>query len=259
MRAIGSVGFLAFSNDGGLLAMSGGSFDDVARNWGGVERLGELATGAGRLKVWEVKTGTLKRDLAGHSHAIAVAFSPDGNLLASAGNWLSDRDHGTGVIVWNSQTGKETRTIATDANGGTHSVAFSPNSKLVAFGSVRFDKDNDTSASAVSLTHVLSGITEWQQTIPGWARPKAFTPDGKSVAVLCGGQSIRFLDTATGTVKHEIRATDFPQGGRWNDFAITPDGDTLALGGIDAQKRGFVEVWALDGAAADRLESPPKE
>src|SRR5262249_22985245 len=49
-RAMGSVGRLAFSPDGLLLAMCGSSFEDVARNWGGVQRLGLLATGPGRLK-----------------------------------------------------------------------------------------------------------------------------------------------------------------------------------------------------------------
>ena len=50
--------------------------------------------------------------------------------------------------------------------GGTRSVAFSPDSKLVAIGAQRFDKDNDTSTGAVSLIHALSGIMEWQQTVP---------------------------------------------------------------------------------------------
>jgi hypothetical protein len=94
----------------------------------------------------------------------------------------------------------------------------------------------------------VSGITQWQQTVAGWANPKAFSPDGKSIAVLCGGQSIRFFDTETGTVKHEIKAADSPQGGRWNDFAIAPQNHMLAIGGIDPEKRGFVTVWDLDAA-----------
>jgi hypothetical protein len=51
--------------------------------------------------------------------------------------------------------------------------------------------------------------------------PKAFSLDGKNVVVLCGGQSIRFFEAETGKVKHEIQST---KGGRWNEFAITPQG-----------------------------------
>ncbi|MGD0899264.1 MAG: hypothetical protein ABR915_15615, partial [Thermoguttaceae bacterium] len=120
-RTMGSVASLAFSPDGSLLAACGRSFDDFSSAFDGVERLGELSTGPGRLKVWEVKTGTLKHDLAGHSHATAVAFSPDGSLLASTGRWMTATDHdGTGVILWNPQSGVKLRTIEVLANGGTH-------------------------------------------------------------------------------------------------------------------------------------------
>jgi serine/threonine protein kinase len=257
-RAMGSVASLAFSPDGSLLAMCGSSFGDSPLVFDRIQRLGHKVTGPGRLKLWEVKTGSLKHDLVGHSDSNAVSFSPDGNLLASAGRW-SGREFGTGVIIWNPQTGAKSRTFPTEANGGTWSVAFSPNSKLVAIGSLNFDKDKDKDAStwAVSLTRVGSGIMEWQQTIPRGTKPAAFSPDGKSVAVLCGGQSIRFFETETGKVKHEIRSTDFPQSGRWNDFAITPH--KLAIGGIDAEKRGFVELWDLGSVSSDPLESSPKK
>jgi WD40 repeat protein len=117
-RAMGSVASLAFSPDGSLLAMCGSSFDDVARNWGGVDRLGRRATGPGRLKVWDVGTAELKHDLVGHSHANAAAFSPDGKLLASAGNWQGASDWGTGVVIWNPRIGKKIRSLETEANGG---------------------------------------------------------------------------------------------------------------------------------------------
>jgi serine/threonine-protein kinase len=258
-RAMGSVASLAFSPDGSWLAMCGGSMGDSPLIVDRIERTTLRVNGPGRLKVWEVQTGTLKQDLVGHSHAGAVAFSADGSLLASAGRWDTGAEHGTGVLIWDAQTGKKLRTIATRANGGTHAVVFSPNGKRLAFGSLSFDKENDTRATAVSLTYALSGITEWQETILGWAMPKAFLPDGKSVVVLCRGRTIQFLDTEKGTMNHEIRAADSHRGARWNDLAITSQGHLLAIGGSDAEKRGFVEVWALDGAATGRLESPPKK
>ncbi|MHB1034654.1 MAG: protein kinase domain-containing protein [Pirellulales bacterium] len=267
-RAMGSVASLAFSPDGSLLATCGKSFDDIALNWGGIERLVVLTTGPGRLKVWDVKTGVLQHDLVGYSQANVVAFSPDGRLLAGAGSWLvvserrADRDgmnlfreHGNGVIIWNPQTGTTIRTIARATNGGTHAVAFSPNSKLLAIGSRTFDKDSDTSTTAISLTHALTGIMDWQHTVPGWAKPLAFLPNGKSIAVLCGGEVIRFLDAESGTVKDDIWSADSFNKWRWNDFAIATEAHLLSIGGSDVGKRGFVEVWKLPATDDNHLPS----
>ncbi len=253
-RAMGGVGSLVFSPDGSLLAMSGSSFEDAARNWGGQRRLGRLATGAGRLKIWEVKTGMLKQDLAGFSHANMVAFSHDGNLLACAGLWLTNSDHGTGVIVWNPQTGEKLRTITQEANGGTHAIAFSPVKNQLVIGARIFDRENDTSTTTISLAYPLSGITEWQRTFPGWANPKSFSPDGKSVVALCGSESIQFLETETGNVQQEIKCADYipakpRQGGQWNDFAISPKSLRLAIAGVDKERKGSIEIWNFPGRA----------
>ena len=179
---------MAFSPDGSLLAVCGSSVGDSSDGFDGIERLTRKTTGSGRLKVWNVKTGTLKQDLVGHSYVNTVAFSPDGNLLASAGSWLSS-DHsqdGNGVIIWNPQTGAKIRTITNEANGGTHAVAFSPNSKMVVSGSEPYDKVNQTYTTAMNLASAMSGITQWQHQVHSGAKPKAFSSDGTSVLVLCG-------------------------------------------------------------------------
>ena len=163
---------------------------------------------------------------------------------------MIDRDHGTGVIVWDAQTGKTLSTITNTANGGTHAVVFSPNKKRIAISSRQFDKENDRSTTTVSVAYALTGITEWQQNIPGWAVPKAFTPDGKYLAVLRGGHSIRFINVETGTVKHEIKSADYlsstpRQGAEWNDFAISSSGTRLAIGGVDKARNGSIEIWDI--------------
>ena len=205
-------------------------------------------TGPGRLKVWDVKTGTLKHDLIGHSQANAVTFSHDGNMLASAGSWESDREQGTGVIIWDPRDGTKVRTITNEANGGTSSVAFSPNSKLLAICSQQIDKENNSSIGVVSAAHVGSGVIEWQHTVAGLAKPVAFSPDGKNVIVLCSGQqSLRFLDTETGAVRHDIPAVVYPQFAHWNDFSIATRGSILAIGGSNETRKGSVELWDFAG------------
>ncbi len=247
-RALGSVASLAFSPDGSLLAMCGTSFEDYSDIFDGIERTTLKTTGPGRLKVFEVKTGTLNHDLVGHSHVYDVAFSPEGDLLASAGSW----DNGTGVITWNAQTGKKVSTIVKEANAGVQMVAFSPTRKMVAIGARLYDKENDTYSTAISVAFPMSGIMEWSQIIPGHALPKDFSPNGKTVALLCGGESIRFIDVETGQLKHEIKAADSPGRGRWTDFAIAPKGQLLVIGRADGEHKGSVEIWEFnDPAAAD--------
>ena len=271
-RAMGRVASLAFSPDGSLLAVCGDSFGDFSIRFDPVasRRANVKTTGPGRLKVWEVKTGTLKHDLVGYSHAHAVAFSPDGNLLACAGQWRSKSGGGSGVRIWNPHTGTTMRILTTDVNvrSGAWSVAFSPDSELVAIGSQRFfDKHGirDAGSGGVSLTHVSSGVTQWLQTVPGSARRVAFSPDGKSVAVLCGRRSIRFLETEEGRLMHEIPSADSPQGGRWTDFAIAPQAHMLAIGGVDEDRpvgflrKGSIELWDLDGFGSAANSAPVKD
>jgi serine/threonine-protein kinase len=241
-RAMGSVKSLALSPDG-LLAVCGSSFAEFSDVFDGIESLGRAGSGRGRLKIWDAKTGALKHDLAEHSQVFAVAFSWDGNMLASTGRW-SGPDHGNGVLVWNPHSGEKLRTIVDEANGGTHSVTLSPNKVLMAYGSVRFNKENDTSNTAISVAFPASGITEWKKTVPGWAIP-AFSPDGRSIVALCGRQSIRIIDTETGALKHELKANDHSPGGRWNDFAIASKANLVAVGGADTDKGGSITIWAL--------------
>ncbi|MEX2139060.1 MAG: protein kinase [Pirellulales bacterium] len=246
-RAMGRVESLAYSPDGSLLAVCGGSFSDFSDVFDRIERggLGRTVTGPGRLKVWEAKTGTLKHDLVGHSQAFDVAFSADGTLLASAGRCEDAGGPGNGVLVWNPQTGEKMRTLLIEANGGTHYVAFSPIKKLIVTGSVHFDKENDTRSTAIGVAYPLSGITEWRQTMPGWAKP-AFSADGRTLAVLCDRKSIRFVDVESGQLKHELHAADSPLGGRWNDLAITPQGRRLVIGGATAASRGIMQIREFD-------------
>ena len=251
-RAMGSVASLAFSPDGSLLAMCGGSFGDYSRVFDSVERLDEFSTGPGRLKVWEVNTGTLKHDLVGHSHANAVSFSPDGSLLASAGSWSNDSESGTGVIIWSSQSGSKFRRITTNDNGGAHSVAFSPDGKLLAISSLHFDVDkaNDAGTGAISLAHVASGVVQWRRTFPGLAKPVAFYAEGPSVVGLHGDGSMRFRDAETGELLMMLsHSADSPQAGRWNDFAVAKRGHMLAFGGVDDERKGSIEILGLVYAA----------
>jgi WD40 repeat protein/tRNA A-37 threonylcarbamoyl transferase component Bud32 len=245
-RLLGSADALAFSPDGTLLAVGGGAFDDVPLLPDLVERSLRGASGPGRLKIWEVNNFKLLRDLSGHTaHVEAVAFSADGKLLASAGRWSGALGEGWGVKLWHVESGELARTIPTQDNGGPRSVAFSPDGKLVAMGTQRFDndkKDGEQSSGAVTVTHVNSGIMAWMQTVPGWAKPVGFSADGTRLAVLSGRKAVTFLDAATGAITKTVRAEEAPERGSWEAMAVAPVAKVLAVGGTDKERRGTVEI-----------------
>jgi len=88
----GEITAVAFSPDGRALASSSGAIQRFERGEWILDRV---------VRLWDVETGRVIRELPGLS-GYAVAFSPDGRWLASAGG---------DVKVWELATGREVRTI----------------------------------------------------------------------------------------------------------------------------------------------------
>ena len=148
------------------------------------------------------------------------------------------------------------RTLVINANGGTHSIAFAPNKKSLVAASRVFDKENDTSKTLITLAYPGPASPSGNNRSGVGAKP-AFMPSGNAIAVLAAGKSVRFLDTETGSLKHEI-TLDSSRVLRWNDFALSPRAALLAVGGIDKDEKGSVGVWDLNGASR-HTPARPKE
>ena len=111
----------------------------------------------------------------------ALAFSPDGSMLAS-GSWDAT------VRLSDPQTGRHLRTLTPDPRQGIESLAFSPDGKMLASGG-----DNRLTSKLIQIWDLRTGqplkICEGDVTP---INSIAFSPDGKMLASASGqGGSVR--------------------------------------------------------------------
>jgi WD40 repeat protein len=151
----------------------------------------------------------------------AVAFSPDGSLLAS-GNGDNDPSAGSndgGVQLWDVASRTMTANL-TSTNSGPGSLAFSPDGATLA---------NVNGSGSITLWHVAARTGAATFTSASYAaKCVAFSPDGTTLASGNNDGTITLWDVATRT-----RAATLPTGTNAvvHSVAFSPDGTTLACGG----------------------------
>ena len=178
----------------------------------------------GQVSTKDLPPGAIKRFTHGVS-VYTVAFSPDGQRLASGGN-------NNEAILWNVAN----RNAPTDLRGHTKSVmsvAFSPDGKYLATAS------HD---GFVRLWNVASKrrYTTFTHTHTGWAKSVAFSPDGKQLASGGGNQagSVMLWD-----VSRDQRISAMAgHTGIVESVAFSPDGRLLA----SASRDKTVKLWDVE-------------
>jgi len=204
----GPVSSVAFSPDGRWLAS-------------GASGQGEVPLGGpAEIKVWHAATGQESLTIKVRSGPISgVAFSPDGQRLASAGHGMTG-----GVKVWDVSTGEELLTVKTAL---VQSVAFSPDGQRLASASLDHTvKVWDAATGQQLLT--LKGHTNWVKSV-------AFSPDGQRLASASDDQTVKVWDATRGiellTLKGHTSTV--------SSVAFSPDGKRLASASHD----NTVKVW----------------
>jgi WD40 repeat protein len=216
------VGSVVVWHSPGIRRIGGGSNTDVALDPGG----SRIAAASWHPVLFDLETGAWQDWLRddGRAYPWRLAFSPDGDLLASG---YSDGS----ITLWQAATGTPAWTVS--AQKGYVDVAFSPDGRILASGS---------DDRQVALWDPNTG--RQLEALDGHSGPVYdvdFSPDGSLLASGSRDGTVILWDVRT------WRSVGDPivVPGRGNEvwsIAFSPDGSTLSTGNGD----GTVDLWSVE-------------
>jgi WD40 repeat protein len=220
----GWVATCAFSPDGGLIAAGFSAEDYEAGQHAGPRNE--------TVQLWDVASCSMLRELEGdieewdNAAILAVAFSPDGKLLAAGG-----ANHS--IVVFDVATGERIHHFADSIMGEVNAVAFSPDGRLLASDWGLWDLVDPN-----AVAHAVRRPKKDVLAIAG--DPLIFSPDGQLVA--CGkgdDYCIRLYDRWSGQMIQMLAG----RGSAVRSIAFLPDDETLAAEYAD----GVIRLWDARG------------
>lgn len=215
------------------------------------------------VRLWDVDSAEeIRQMLDAHTEGVkAVAFSPAGDVVASAGpilKWVkvdgnnsSGTTIGSEVKLWSAQRGALLNTLTIEGDN-VASITFSPDGKtLAATGTVH---DAGTVTGNITLWDVSTAKLKGKMSVPGTGVTRAvYSPDGKTIASEHGEEGVRLWSAGSGallwaadrpaplppdTVGVSLPFSGAPHGA--NILAFSPDGKLLARA-----KNDSVQFWEV--------------
>jgi WD40 repeat protein len=163
------------------------------------------------VKIWDMMSARETHTLRGHSGDLqSLQFSPDGKRFAS---------YGWELKLWDTETGREVRTLQRPSGYGLGHVTFSPDGERLA-ASFHDNTVKTWNATTGDETFTFLGFD---------SAPKlAFSPDSKRLACATD-EEVRVLDLVTGQRLFALKG----HRGTSLMVAFSPDGKRLVTAGAD--------------------------
>lgn len=198
------VNAVAFSHDGTMLAS------------GSTDR---------KIKLWRVSDRTLLRTMGGNEFILGVAFTPDDQLLASAGGYSTNE-----IKIWRLSDGQNI-SIINDNLGTTNGVAYSPDGQLLAAAKANAVATVFNPANGNAMQHLGHD---------GTVNAVAFSPNGQTLATASDDQSARLWQVGNNFQTFTLNGPS----GFVKSVGFAPDGQTLIAAGQDfGAQRGTILFW----------------
>jgi RNA polymerase sigma factor (sigma-70 family) len=187
-----------------------------------------LYTTDGKVRIWDVDAQKIVREFgqaSGQSaQSMSAQYTPDGKCLIGVRT-----EYDVGAVVgymhlWDSETGRELRSLKLTSRFGPLSFVCSPDSKLLAY--------NWDGQICIVKTDSGEKVTQWESM----GAAMVFGADSSKLYCKLGHEAvIREHDVATGKELRHFDTTSVPsfyfRQGLTASLALSPDGKRLAVGG----------------------------